>query len=370
MDEGAFVPEDLFVVFQPLLLIDGSWMFIASSPPEDPSHWFHQLRQSKAPDYRDVSFEQVCSTCLAKPQAEWQFCTHVTTKVSLLKDKNKQDQLVNQLNVNKEKLMRETSGVTIQENTCLFHERTVKALMDPKRRTFGMELVDMLMFSIDPSYMGSNFTAFSVIARIQGFYTIVWIDIRSTVRDLMKTCMDNIAAFHNKVRKNSNIPIIIAIEAISRIDGQQLAKSLAASTRSEYDNIRVMTDESNQKGHGLEGVRLNRDRKIAMATRFEALMDEGNVRLWEDFETDHPQGKQYILNELESELRGFRGLRYSKKLNDSTSSSSSKELTGKRGLRNDDIILVLIMCTFYWKRFRFGYEYAHQREGLQLVYAA
>lgn len=368
MDEVAFVPEELFVVFQPLLMVDGSWMFLASSPPEDPSHWFNQLSSSTSSSYRNVSFENVCAACLQLPQEEWTKCPHVKQKSSLMKDKARFDDLNTNLNIgDKKKLVRENAGVITNINQCVFTPRDLDVLFDPNKRTVGFAGVDMFMFAIDPSYNGSNDTAFLVLARVQGYYSIVWADFRETVRDLMKVVTTNIREFHNKIRKTAAIPIVVAIESISRIDGNVLAKWIAGESDDAFQNIHVITDESNMrnsKGTGLEGVRLDRSRKIQMVTKLEILLEEGNVKIHKNFSTAHKEGPDHVLKEMKHQLGGFRGLGdgYSLKMN----GGKHAELSGKKGLKNDDLALVLMMSLWWWKRFRTHSAYASQRELIEL----
>ena len=101
------------------------------------------------------------------------------------------------------------------------------------------------MFGID--LMSGNL-AFMAVARKQGIDIVTWIDLKNPTSDPIKTIMAKLVEFHNQIGKVATIPLVISIEPNSHIDNRKLAKLIAESSVPEHANIRVIIDESNQKG--------------------------------------------------------------------------------------------------------------------------
>ena len=370
MDEGAFVPKELFAMFQALLNVDGANMLIASSPPKDPSHWFYQLRKSKSKIYRSCDFEKICPDCQKLPQDKMILCGHVKTKTSLLKNNSTRDDLATGLNINSNALIRENYGIVFQEDTCMFLEPHVERFLDVRNKMSGKLDEDKYIMAIDPAYGGSNDTAIVVVTMINGVYTIVWMDYKNTGRGLFEFIESSIHQFHLRVRQNHKIPLIIAIECIARIDGvvldDKIIKKLSMTSTS-FMNVHVIKDsiyvrKRKSEAEAMSGTTLTKRRKEQMLYNLQTLVETDQIRIGTVLNTTHVDGVKAVLFEFKDQLYRFkhfdRGV--SKKLNGSVVETSSK-ITGKAGMNNDDVVLATMMAVYWWRNFSHHSDYEYQR---------
>jgi hypothetical protein len=359
MDEYAFVKEDLFWVFQPLLGTLGSFMFMSSSEAKDSTHWSARIRGSKSKTILDIPFEKICDKCKLLPVAEMIMCTHNVEKTALHKNRKALDELMTGLNLNQAANIRENLGGAVEQSNAAFPEQYVKALFAKANLYTNKLFPESYLICIDPAYGGSNNTAIIGIVKQKGEYVIVWVDLLSASNDLMNKIMNCLYKFHEKMRKTVEVPVVIAIESIARADGENL--NILIKQRSErdecYRNMHVIKDASNEKS-GMLGVGLNKKRKYEMLIKTQTIVELGYIQFYDKCETSNLNGIEYVKNEMELELSKYRGVNYgeSEKIDGTLKSNS-----GKSGKNNDDLVLAFIMCPYWYSKFWTVAYYANQR---------
>jgi len=349
-------------------------LFICSSPPKDPSHWFFQLRKSKALNYKSVDFDKICLNCQKLPPEEMTKCKHVKFKSSLLKDNSSRKEL-NGLNINLADLIKENYGILIQEDNCIFKEYHVNNFMDEKNRATGSDSTNKYIMHIDPAYGGSNDTAIVCLTQIDGVYTIVLVDYKNTLRELYEFIKDSIHNFHTKVRKDHRNPLAISIESNARMDGVTLEKMIdpLGLSNKAFMNVHVIRDNvyvKKRKNYedSMSGTTLYAKRKEEQIYNIRSLIETDNIKIHKNVETTHKDGITQVLRELNNQLLRFKHIDrgVSLKLHGNlVEKPASSRYSGKSTLQNDDIILALMGALYFWIKFWYTDEYKFQRDKLK-----
>lgn len=362
MDEVGFVNDELFMVFQPLLSILGSWMFIASSPPTDPNHWFNQLEKSDPKGYQSFNFEKICKKCQSEGNIIGKVtkCPHIKLMNSVMKDNRATDDLMLGLNISAEKNWRELAGLTVQDNSCAFRDDEIEKIFDSNNDIRDMSSIKSIYVGIDPAGNGSNKTVCTGVTRINGLLTVLWIDYDDvTDRDIYRFILNSIYEVSKKFRKTNKIPIIIAMESNGNNDGETLYNFIQAQEGVHFENVHVITDHSREKGKGLHGVVTSRDKKIAMLNLLIARVEDKTIRFHENFGTNAKGGIDDVKKETRRQFTTYRGMDWSLKLNGKKRKSG--ENSGKSGLLNDDIVLAIMLVLYWMRQFERNDIYARQK---------
>ncbi len=364
MDEVSFIELELFELVKAVLNVNGSWGFLASSPPKKKDHWFTILRESKSDIYRDYPLEKVCKKCqLEKEMAEWQDCTHQTIKSGLNKSTKKR-KAMSQLNTDKEADARENLGVVVEEDSSAFEERHVKRFFEEKEMVYDISDIIRLLLAIDPNAGGSDDTGVCLMGlNSKGVHVVLWVDFLNTKKapDFSRFIMSTIYAVSKIFREDKGIILTVAMESNSRYDGDNLRVALEKETNREFSNIHVIRDEQHGKGDGKAGVRLDGPRKSQMTTTFALLLEANLVKLYYKLGTKHHKGIKFVLEELTRQLLRFRSFDEHASLKTHGNKYQKKNNTAKDGKLTDDLVRAVIMSLFWLHRFYEKPIYKKQR---------
>lgn len=332
-----------------MVIVEGSFMFLASSPPKDRSHWYCVLRESKSPIYKDYPLEKTCRECQnTLPIEEWQNCTHQKIRNGLNKDDNKRKAMTD-LNPNKEGGIRENYGILVDDELCAFDVKSVNRIFEPKQKMyFDIKKINNIIVCFDPAYNGNNMYAASASALVDGVHTLLFVDFAKCPHgpDQLRFLKETLYYVSTTFRADKTTQsIVIAIEANSRSDGEMLRILLTEQTDDHYANMHVIRDEQHNKGNGFAGVRLDKYRKPQMTEHLGLLLDSNKFKLHYKLATRNEKGVQTVLDEFKNQLTRFRGSDHS----------------GKKGSGNDDVVRTALMCVYWWCRFFGNKLYAPQR---------
>ena len=363
MDEVSYLELSLYQMLLPMLGVDGSWMFLASSPPKDPSHWFTQLREKKSEIYRDIPIERVCKDCQYKYNMdEWTKCTHQTIRMGTNKDAGKRKRL-DVLSIDEDANLREDYGLTIQEDSSSFSREDVDALLSLKQRCFSLDGMEWLQVNFDPNYGGSNNYGVSVTTPIGKDDVICWLDFQDPKREFIEFQLEQLKSISDYIRgDNYDISMVITIESNSRPDGDNLRYALRREVMDHpcYQNMHVLIDEKHDNCQGRAGYTLDKPRKDEIIKHAQIILKRGLIRMWDKVGTNHPKGIKGVLGELKAEMLRFKYFEYgeSKKMH----GSKKRKSGAKQGtLYNDDMIISLI-SNLWWRNRMFAQIYGPQRK--------
>lgn len=292
-----------------------------------------------------MDYENVCEDCKKLPTVEEMTkCTHITMRQSLLKDSRKRKNMSEGLAIDKGKNLRENFGITVTTNYSAFSPDVVEALFNPERVTVGYENVDFFLACIDPNGGGSNDTAITIGAKIQGKYSILWANYKNTNTDFIKFIIDELCNFHKKIRKSPKIPVIVALEANANYNGDYVDQNVQHNARNGVQgckNVHFLKENS------LHGVNLHQSRKRDMLIILQVLMEQGEMCFHKEFSTGNSHDTQDVKNEMKLQL--FRWKPFDTKTSLKLNGKKMKDNTGKVKLHNDDLVLTLLMLA-YWYR--------------------
>lgn len=349
-------------------------MFITSSQVNDPTHWFYKLRESTSTYYKSVDFEKICHECQKLKPSEAILCEtkgHIKIKATLLKDKEKILDIAQGVSTNIKKTLIEEYNLFLLEDLCPFQEYEITSLFNSKNMIKDKTIPDSYLMAIDPSYGGSNDTAIVVMAIIKGQYVIVYVDYQNTARQLFPFIMSSIYNFHKVIRKNAKIPLVVAIESISRIDGTRLEQDIKSRSDIEFENVHLIRDEQKIKKRGYEeamsGTNLGAVRKEDMLHHLQILMETNSIKIHSECSTQHEDGIVNVLNELKNQMKRFKHFDKKVSLKLNGTAKTTKNNTGKEGLLNDDLIIALLMACYWIRRFNHNDHYLFQRSEIKRI---
>jgi hypothetical protein len=360
MDEAAYLDQALYELFLPQLSVEGTWMFLATTQPKDPTNWFATLIEKVSPIYKNFSLERVCKKCQYELDPDqWGTCTHQTIRLGTNKDSGKRKEL-DGLAIDSAATLREDYNVHIQEVNMAFTKESIERLFSDKQKSFDISRARNILVNFDPSYGGSNNYGTTVSTNIDGDVVILYIDNVNAKKDFMDYILTTLFKISSEIRGNrTEIPIIVAIESNARPDGDNLVYALRLQTDYMYANMHVIVDEMHDHGNGRAGVSLNGYRKDQMIKHTKNLLDRNHIRLWCNLKTMDPKKLEPISKELKDQMVRFKHFEYGESLR--ISGSKKKRKSGaKQYMKNDDGAVSLAMAAYWGDRILHS-NYAPQR---------
>lgn len=337
-----------------------------SSPPKKNGHFLIRERDLKNGTVNNISMEVICNDCRSKPLELQVLCTHIRPKDNPTKSSSVRKQESSIVGANYLTVLRETMGVVTVGSTGFYPEDDLNFLFSTASIVSHTSQPKCYFSMWDPNAGNRNHTAVVFGYIMDDKYVICWVDSKQTIsyKEFIDFFIDNLTEFHNKIRKNSAIPIITIVESQASWNGNVVDDKIFEAFRRGNDalaGVYLLSDKSKQ-GFGVmrKGVVINRPRMNEMIYRLSSLMMMKGLRFLDKWGTASKYGREYIYDEFSAQMKRFRHFEEGENSKYGPT-GTLKNNSGKEGTLNDDICSALHMFILWAYKFLNERDYLPQK---------
>ena len=352
LEEAAFIDPDLFYqVIVPLMGVSGTSVLAISTPSEDDDNYYSELMELKNPKdpsqplFKTIRIGLACQACMIKGKGTE--CTHKTEFVPPWKSQDATNKVSEIMRSNRTLYMREHQGMLAGDTVYYFKAPLVQSFRELPLWDFDHH-PEFLFVGVDPSGGGKQSDySMATIAYSKGCVVLVGLESCSSA---VGTDID--AMLYNHVRKLRNhrryrhARIRLYVENnLSHIEADRVARIF---NRPENQPVEIEShDESNQNRPGVPTTDVTKHAYVHLLLQ---LLKDNRLRVarefvWTPQPQESPTDPERMLHELRDQLRAFR--KNVKNPADMAMGAPRIVLSGKSATKKDDLLLALMIVTYY-----------------------